>query len=77
MSGCVAESKKPDLLFDSGSMTDAQWLKARKECLFEAEKAVTPIRPSPVAGERFRKIYILCVESKGIKFLGTSDEVKL
>ncbi len=75
--GCVAEEKQPNLLFDAGPMTDAQYLKADKECQFEAEKAVTPIRPSPVAGERFRKIYILCVEAKGIKFLGTSDKVKL
>jgi hypothetical protein len=74
--GCVAKAKKPDLLFDTGSLTDAQWTQVNKECQFEAEKVVAPIRPSPTAGEQFREIYILCVETKGVKFLGTSDKVR-
>lgn len=75
--GCVAKAKKPDLLFDTGTLTDAQWTQVNKECQFEAEKVIAPIRPfTPTAGEQFREIYILCVETKGVKFLGTSDKVR-
>jgi len=68
-------SKKPDLIFDAGSLTHKQWEQADKECKFEAAKSVAPLNYGDVTGATYRRIYILCVETKGIKFLGAEDQI--
>jgi len=75
LGACNAPSKKPDLIFDAGSLTHEQWEQADKECKFEAAKAVAPMKYGDVTGDTFRRIYILCAETKGIKFLGTEDKL--
>ena len=75
LSACVQTARKPDMVFDSGKLSEQQWELVDKACQFEAEKAVAPLRIRGGAGEDFRKIYILCLESKGVKFLGTADKL--
>jgi hypothetical protein len=75
LSACNVPSKKPDLVFDAGSLTHKQWEQADKECKFEAAKAVAPLKYGDITGDTYRRIYILCVETKGIKFLGAEDQV--
>ncbi|WP_262027650.1 hypothetical protein [Microvirga sp. Mcv34] len=76
LGACNTASKKPDLIFDAGVLTHKQWGQADKECKFEAAKAVVPLKYGDVTGENYRRIYILCAESKGIKFLGTEGELR-
>ncbi|KAB0264800.1 hypothetical protein FEZ63_21530 [Microvirga brassicacearum] len=75
LSACVHKARKPDLVFDSGKLSEQEWELADKTCEFEAAKAVIPIKIAEIAGEQFRRIYILCVESKGVKYLGTEDRL--
>jgi hypothetical protein len=75
LGACNTSPQKPDLVFDAGSLSDKQWEQANKECQFEAAKATASIRPGDASGDKFRKIYILCVETKGITFLGTEDKL--
>jgi hypothetical protein len=75
LSACVHKARKPDLVFDSGKLSEQEWELADKTCEFEAAKAVVAIKISEIRGEEYRKIYILCVESKGIKYLGTEGRV--
>ncbi|WP_162559406.1 hypothetical protein [Microvirga sp. 17 mud 1-3] len=48
--------------------------RANAECNLEAEKAAMRARNSVTAGENWRKIYLLCMESKGARYLGTTDQ---
>ena len=75
LGACNTSHQKPDLVFDAGSLSEKQWEQANKECQFEAAKATASIRPGDASGDKFRKIYILCVETKGITFLGTEDKL--
>jgi hypothetical protein len=75
IAACNASPQKPDLVFDAGSLSDKQREQANRECQFEAAKATASIRLGDPSGDRFRKIYILCVETKGITFLGTEDKL--
>ena len=76
LSACNTSPQKPDLVFDAGSLSDKQWEQANKECQFEAAKATASSRSGDPSGDKFRKIYILYVETKGITFLGTEDKLK-
>jgi hypothetical protein len=75
LSACNASPRKPDLIFDAGSLTHKQWEQADKECKFEAAKAVAPLKYGDVTGDTYRKIYILCIEAKGVRFLGSEDQI--
>ncbi|MBM1170902.1 hypothetical protein, partial [Microvirga arabica] len=68
-------SRKPDLVFDAGALNDQQFEQAGKECRFEAAKAVAPRKYGDITGDTYRKIFILCLEAKGIKFLGSEDQI--
>jgi hypothetical protein len=48
--------------------------RARAECKFEAEKAAMRAKNSVTAGENWQTIFILCMEAKGARYLGTTDE---
>jgi hypothetical protein len=76
LSACTPPSRKPDLVFDAGALNDQQFEQAGKECRFEAAKAVAPRKYGDITGDTYRKIFILCLEAKGIKFLGTEDQLK-
>ena len=74
--GCIDRRDWPQLLFETGSLTQAERLQVDKTCEYEVAKAVAPIKIGIIATEQYRKLYILCVEARGIKFLGTEDEIK-
>jgi hypothetical protein len=75
LAACVGSQKKQNYLFDLGSLSATQWQKIRAECRFEAAKSVATIKHAIIASEEESKIYILCVESKGVKYLGTEDSL--
>jgi hypothetical protein len=57
-------------------LKQSQWAQIDKTCEYEAAKAVIPTRIGIVATEQYRDLYILCVESKGAEFIGSTDKVK-
>ncbi len=75
LAACNTSPQEPDLVFDAGSLSDKQWEQANKECRFEAAKATASSRSGDPGGDKFQKIFILCVETKGITFLGTEDKL--
>lgn len=74
--GCVEKRERPQLLFKIGSLKQAEWEKVDKTCEYEVAKAVAPIKIGIIATEQYRKLYILCAESKGATFIGSTDTVK-
>jgi hypothetical protein len=75
--GCVETAPRPALLFHTGKLKTAQWSQIDKVCEYEAAKAVTPIKHGLIATEQYRKLYILCAESKGAEFIGTNDKQRV
>ena len=73
--GCVAKRERPQLLFDTGSLKQTEWKQVDKTCEYEVAKAVGPIKIGIIATEQYRKLYILCAESHGATFIGSSDTV--
>ncbi|WP_457091831.1 hypothetical protein [Microvirga sp. P5_D2] len=65
----------PDLVFNSEDLSKKEFSRAEAECNLEAEKAAMLASNSVTAGERWRKILILCMEAKGTRFVGTADQV--
>ncbi|MGO4525586.1 hypothetical protein AB4097_12070 [Microvirga sp. 2MCAF35] len=65
--------KPPSLVFETGNLSDSEWSRAQDECDYEAEKA-TGSAPINVAHSRWQRLYIQCIELKGIKYLGTTDQ---
>jgi hypothetical protein len=77
LGGCVESRPRPTLLFQTGHLKASQWSQIDKVCEYEAAKAVIPIKHGLIATEQYRKLYILCAESKGAEFIGTNDEHKV
>lgn len=73
--GCVDKGERPQLLFEIGSLKEAEWKRVDKTCEYEVAKEVAPIKIGIIATERYRKLYILCAESKGATFIGSTDTV--
>jgi hypothetical protein len=68
---------RPNFVFSAQGLSDQQFSRAEAECNLEAEKVAMRASNSVTAGEHWRKIHILCMEAKGAKYLGTSDQVSL
>lgn len=71
MAGCV--HKEPSLVFDTAHLTQAEWERIQHECDYEAQKAIASA-PSSLAFVRWQRLYIACIELRGIKYLGTTDQ---
>ncbi|MBZ6076413.1 hypothetical protein [Microvirga puerhi] len=71
MAGCVQEA--PSLVFDTARLSQAEWERIQSECDYEAEKA-TASAPSSLVFVRWQRLYIGCIELRGIKYLGTTDQ---
>lgn len=48
---------------------------AEAECNLEAEKVAIQASNGVTAAERWEKIFVLCMETKGAKYVGTTDQV--
>jgi hypothetical protein len=75
--GCVEKRERPQLLFKVGSMKQTEWAQVDKTCEYEVAKAVAPIKIGIIATEQYRKLYILCAESKGATFMGSTDTMTI
>ncbi len=71
--GCNPKSR-PDFVFDAQDLSQQQYSRAGAECKLEAEKAAIQAKNSITAGENWRKIFVLCMEAKGARYLGTTDQ---
>jgi hypothetical protein len=74
LTACVSD--QPSHVFDNAHVSEAEWARIRKECDYEAEKA-TASAPVNIAYYRWERLYVGCIELKGIKFLGMSNEIRL
>jgi hypothetical protein len=64
----------PDDVFDFGSIGTAQREKMQSECDYEAKKAVASQKQRPVRHLDWRNIFLKCLELRGAKHLGTTDD---
>jgi hypothetical protein len=64
----------PDLVFNARDMSRQQYSQAEAECNLEAEKAAIQAKNSITAGENWRKIFLLCMEAKGARYVGTTEQ---
>jgi hypothetical protein len=71
LAACVSE--RPSHVFDTGRLSETEWSRMQSECDYEAEKA-TASAPVNVAFYRWERLYISCIELRGVKYLGTSDK---
>ncbi|MCB5176277.1 hypothetical protein [Microvirga lenta] len=60
-------------MFDTSKLTQQERVRMQDECDYEAEKA-TASAPVNIAYYRWRRLYIGCIELRGIKYLGTTDD---
>ncbi|NIX76901.1 hypothetical protein [Microvirga terricola] len=51
-------------------MSDAQWSRIDNECTYEAEKATASAGPRTPIADTWRRLYVMCAELKGAKFVG-------
>jgi hypothetical protein len=65
---------QPNFVFNEQDLSRKEFFRAEAECHLEAEKAAMRASNSVTAGENWRKIFILCMEAKGARYLGTTDE---
>jgi hypothetical protein len=65
----------PDLIFNAPGLSQQQYSRAEAECNLEGEKAALHARNSVTAGENWRKFFILCMETKGARYIGTADQI--
>lgn len=63
------------MVFNAQDQSKKQFSQAEAECDLEAEKVAMQATNGITAGERWRKIFILCMETKGMKYIGTADQV--
>ena len=66
---------KPDFIFNAQDLTQKQFRQAEAECNLDAEKAAMLASNGITAAERWEKIFILCMEAKGARFVRTADQV--
>ncbi|WP_425486927.1 hypothetical protein [Microvirga thermotolerans] len=76
LSGCNT-APRPDLVFNRNGLSAQDMSRANAECNLEAEKAAMQARNSVTAGETWRKIFVLCMESKGARYVGTSAGIRM
>lgn len=69
---CVSE--RPYHVFDNASLSEKEWARIRQECDYEAEKA-TASAPVNIAYYRWERLYISCIELRGVKYLGMSNQL--
>lgn len=71
LAACVSEPVS--LVFDTSKLSQQEWARMQNECDYEAEKA-TASAPVNIAYYRWKRLYIGCIELRGIKYLGTTDD---
>ncbi|PVE25551.1 hypothetical protein DC522_04285 [Microvirga sp. KLBC 81] len=73
----VACNTKPPqkFIFNSQDLSRKQFSQAEAECNLEAEKAAMLATNSISAGDRWKRIFVLCMEAKGAKYVGTTDQI--
>ncbi|WP_162419815.1 hypothetical protein [Microvirga brassicacearum] len=57
------------MVFDLGRLSQNEWQQIDKECDFEAEKAVISVKIGEIKAEERQRIFILCAEAKGARFV--------
>ncbi|MBM6592373.1 hypothetical protein [Microvirga pudoricolor] len=65
--GC-ADNSKYNLTFDVGKRSDQEWSIIDKTCHYEAVKAVAAVTVD--SQSTYDRIYVACVEAKGIPYVG-------
>ena len=73
LTGCNTTAR-PDFVFKRQGLSQQQYSRAEAECELESEKAAIQAKNSVTAGENWRKIFVLCMEAKGARYLGTTDQ---
>ena len=62
------------MLFKTAGLSDQTLDNARKECDYEAEKAVASAGPKTLCLEyKRRRLFVMCVELKGAKYVGDAS----
>lgn len=56
--------------FKTPGLSSAQWSRIDDECSYEAEKATAAADPMTAVSYTWRRIFVMCVELKGAKFVG-------
>lgn len=56
--------------FKTPGMSSAQWSRIDDECSYEAEKATAAADPMTAVSYTWRRIFVMCTELKGAKFVG-------
>ncbi len=69
MTACATPTTSP-MLFKTAGLSDERWDNARKECDYEAEKAVASAGPKTPVEYKRRRLFVMCVELKGAKYVG-------
>ena len=65
---------QPDFVFNTQDLSQKEVRRADAECRLEAEKAAMRAKNSVTAGENWQTIFILCMEAKGARYLGTTAD---
>ncbi|MCB8820052.1 hypothetical protein [Microvirga rosea] len=68
------QREPPSLVFETSRLSQTEWLRMQHECDYEAEKA-TASAPSALKFIRWQRLYISCIELRGVPYLGTTDEL--
>jgi hypothetical protein len=71
LSACVSGPRA--LVFETGTVSRQEWTRIQNECDDEAEK-FTASAPARIKFYRWQRLYIACIESRGITYLGPSDQ---
>jgi len=72
LTACVSE--QPQYVSAADHLSAKEWARIRQECDYEAEKA-TASAPINVASVRWESLFIACVELRGVKFRGMSNQL--
>jgi hypothetical protein len=73
LTACMS-SKPPSEVYRVPEMSDEQWERTKLECRYEADKAVASQKPGPARHEAWKGIFLTCLDLRGVKYLGTSDQ---
>ncbi|KAB0264799.1 hypothetical protein [Microvirga brassicacearum] len=58
------------MFFKTAGLTDERWNSVRKECNYEAEKAVASAGPKTPVEYKRNRLFVMCAELKGAKYVG-------
>ncbi|MGO4704519.1 hypothetical protein AB4072_01925 [Microvirga sp. 2MCAF38] len=61
-------------VYDTHGISASAWKSMRRECGYEADKAVAAAKPGPIRAMDWGKIFDTCLELRGAKHLGTTDD---